>query len=112
MPTNEIIADVHIEIIEIEAEIEMPIIDCEIADDTIEGVIEAGGMIQLQPEALDIYNGDTVVIPTAHDDITLQTAQKLVSDDITVKKIPCYEVSNPEGGTTVYIGGNEEIEVS
>lgn len=36
--------------------------------------------------------------------ITLETKDKLCTDNITVFKIPLWEVSNP-AGTTVYIGG-------
>ena len=32
-----------------------------------------------------------------------------MKDDVTVKKIPFYNVSNTAGGTTVYIGKEVEI---
>lgn len=51
----------------------------------------------------EVYNGDVSVVPGI-EDVTLNTANKLVESDITVFKIPRFDVSNTEG-TTVYIGG-------
>lgn len=34
---------------------------------------------------------------------TLQTAQKLMREDVSVRAIPYFDVSNPAGGNTVYI---------
>lgn len=60
--------------------------------------------IVTQTEAeLETYSGETIVTPSATDEIVLETAQKLLREDITVKKIPYYEVSAPTGGTTIYI---------
>lgn len=54
-----------------------------------------------------IYEGATVVTPQASHEVVLETAQKLLREDITVKKIPYYEVSNDSGGTTIYIATEE-----
>lgn len=35
----------------------------------------------------------------------LHTSGQIMADDVNVKKIPVYEVSNQSGGTTVTIGG-------
>lgn len=43
-----------------------------------------------------IYDGDTVIIPSTSD-IILETADKVVKDDILVKEIPTYETSNEYG---------------
>lgn len=51
------------------------------------------------------YEGEYEVIPSMSDDITLATADKLMQSDVTVHKVPRYDVSNEAGGTTVYIGG-------
>jgi len=51
----------------------------------------------------DPYDGDYEVMPTVEDNIVLNTKQKTMLDDVTVKKIPVYEIDNPQGGTTVYI---------
>lgn len=55
-------------------------------------------------ETSDVYDGSYVVIPSNREQM-LETANKLMSKDVTVKEIPYYETSN-ESGTTVYIGGN------
>lgn len=34
---------------------------------------------------------------------TLPTANKLMRDDVSVRAIPYFDVSNPSGGNTVYI---------
>ena len=51
----------------------------------------------------DIYTGAYTVTPK---DIAqqLKTKNKLLNKDVMVKKIPCFETSNDEGGNTVYIG--------
>lgn len=51
------------------------------------------------------YEGEYEVIPSLAEDITLDTAKKLMTDDVTVKKVPRYDVANEAGGTTIYIGG-------
>lgn len=51
------------------------------------------------------YEGEYEVIPSLAEDIKLETAKKLMTDDVTVKKLPRYDVANEAGGTTVYLGG-------
>lgn len=53
---------------------------------------------------LPIYNGEYTVTPLADGEQTLLTKGKYNTRDITVEKIPYYEVSNDEGGTTINIG--------
>jgi hypothetical protein len=50
------------------------------------------------------YKGEYVVTPSTEMDIVLETARKLLVEDVTVNKIPYYEVSNNSGGITVFIG--------
>lgn len=50
----------------------------------------------------DTYTGDYVIIPKAHEEVILETKDKTMADDVTVKKVPYYETSN-EVGTTIYI---------
>ena len=54
-----------------------------------------------------MYNGPYSVEPRSDSDQTLDTAQKYMKRDVTVKKIQYAEVSNNSGGTTVTIG--EEV---
>ena len=51
------------------------------------------------------YEGEYEVIPSLAEDIKLETAKKVMTDDVTVKKLPRYDVANEAGGTTVYLGG-------
>ena len=64
-----------------------------------------GGEIVPVYADVDPYTGNYEVIPKTTAQI-LETAQKLMTDDLTVKAIPYYEVSNNQGGLTVVIGGN------
>lgn len=50
------------------------------------------------------YDGPYAVTPSLNEQM-LETAQKMMSDNVTVKEIPIYVVSNNSGGTTVIIGG-------
>ena len=55
------------------------------------------------------YEGDYEVTPTV-DGLELNTKDKYMSDDVTIRAIPFYEVSNTSGGNTVYIAGEIEME--
>lgn len=55
------------------------------------------------------YTGEYSVTPSADSAQTLETAQKYMGDNVTVEKIPYYEMDNASGGTTIYIGSDEEI---
>lgn len=57
----------------------------------------------------DQYNGDYIITPKANSQIVLDTSDKILLDDITIKKIPYYETSNSAGGDTVYIGSEVMI---
>lgn len=50
------------------------------------------------------YTGDYIVIPKVTEQ-TLETAHKLMTDDVTIKEIPFSKVSNIFNGYTVNIGG-------
>jgi hypothetical protein len=49
------------------------------------------------------YQGDYEVTPKVEAQ-TLPTKDKVLIDDMTIKAIPFYNVSNTSGGNTVYIG--------
>lgn len=51
------------------------------------------------------YQGDYTVIPKIATDIILPTAEKTLSQNVTVKEIPVYVTGNESGGNTVIIGG-------
>lgn len=56
-------------------------------------------------ETGDVYTGEYIVTPKAFTEQTLETAHKVMSDNVTVLEIPYYETSNLHGGKTVFIGG-------
>lgn len=51
----------------------------------------------------DPYEGDYVVTPKVVEQ-TMPTKDKIMGDDVTIKSIPFFNVSNTSGGDTVYIG--------
>lgn len=48
------------------------------------------------------YSGSYEITPAVEQQI-MQTAEKVMREDVTIKEIPYAEVSNPAGGTTVII---------
>lgn len=64
---------------------------------TIPGTLEFHYLVDV-PE----YEGPYEVTPQVEAQ-TLETAGKIMKNDVAVKAIPIYEVSNTSGGSTVYI---------
>lgn len=56
-----------------------------------------------RPPEAETYKGAYTVVPKVTAQM-LPTAQKMMTEDVTVKEIPFFDVSNTSGGTTVYIG--------
>lgn len=56
---------------------------------------------------LELYGGPYEVTPKAWEEQILETDGKLMSDDVTVFRVPYYETSNLFDGKTAYIA--EEI---
>ena len=52
---------------------------------------------------VDYYKGDYTVTPKVEKQ-ELATRQKFLTENVKIKEIPFFEVSNLEGGQTVYIG--------
>lgn len=65
--------------------------------------ITIDNLIVISGGDVDVYEGEYTVVPRVVSQ-TLDTDNKLMKDDVTVKKIPYYETANPSGGTTIYIG--------
>ena len=55
------------------------------------------------------YTGEYDITPSTKTNQTLQTAHKILSENVNVKKIPYSQTSNLSGGNTVYIGSDDEI---
>lgn len=51
----------------------------------------------------EVYMGEYDVTPNIEQQV-LETANKVLVENVTIKKIPFFEVGNTSGGTTVYIG--------
>ena len=51
------------------------------------------------------YTGPYEVTPQFYKDILLPTKDSMPKEDITVLKVPQYEVTNAAGGTTLILGG-------
>lgn len=52
------------------------------------------------------YTGEYDVTPNVQNDIVLYTRNKLMTENVLVRKIPQHEVSNVSGGKTLIIGGD------
>lgn len=57
-----------------------------------------------QTEVQDVYAGDYEVTPKVTREQTLETKRKVMKDNVTVKKMPQFEVSNDAGGKTLILG--------
>lgn len=79
------------------APVGQPVVEIEIRD----VVIQTGG------EIIPTYEGAYDVTPRVNEPVVLHTKAKRMNDDVTVKKIPQYEVSNAAGGKTLTIGDVE-----
>ena len=51
-----------------------------------------------------VYDGAYSVTPKVYEETTLETKQKLMQNNVTVSKIPQYQVSNDADGVTLIIG--------
>lgn len=65
--------------------------------------------VQLQDVSLinvvgEKYEGDYDVTPSTYKDKVLATRNLVMTKDVTVRKIPQFEVSNTAGGKTLIIG--------
>lgn len=63
---------------------------------------QAVQVVSVRPE-MDYYEGSYEVVPTVTAQ-QLETKQKFLVDDIVIREIPFFNVSNTAGGNTVYIG--------
>lgn len=50
------------------------------------------------------YTGEYTVIPILDDEQVLETNNKVMTDNVTVKPIPVVQTTNPYGGYTIVIG--------
>lgn len=64
---------------------------------------------QTKEEKVIEYEGDYNILPSASQEIVLPTKHKKMKENVIIKEIPYYEVSNLSGGNTVYIAGQIEF---
>lgn len=76
--------------------------DLVVAENTQQFDLDVVEQIAFRPTAT--YDGEYIVTPKTVEQ-TLGTAEKFMTDDVTVREIPYYEVSNTSG-ITVYIADN------
>ena len=67
--------------------------------------ILCGKLQQVDSPELEPYEGDYSVTPAVEAQ-TLDTANKRMIDDLTIKAIPYYSVDNQQQGQTIIIGGD------
>ena len=74
-------------------------------DNAVEQKVDIEQDIIIVPvyEDVPLYEGTYDVTPKVNEQ-TLPTAKTFLSEDVTIKKIPYFEVGNNSGGETVYIG--------
>lgn len=65
--------------------------------------VDFGEVIKVTETDIPYYTGPYEVTPSV-DAQTLHTAKQVMDDNVQVHAIPFFDVSNPAGGTTVYIG--------
>ena len=63
-------------------------------------MVKKGGAVW---EDLPVYEGEYAVTPAVVEQV-MNTAQKMMTTNITINPIPYYEVENTGGGDTAYIG--------
>lgn len=64
--------------------------------------VQVDAVTRTSASDIPVYEGPYEAIPKVEAQ-TLPTAKKLMTDDVTVHGVPFYEVSNEQGGNTVYI---------
>ncbi len=57
-----------------------------------------------QTEDVEAYGGSYEVTPKVTREQTLETKRKVMKDNVTVHKMPQFEVSNEAGGYTLILG--------
>lgn len=77
------------------------------SESTLSGKLSASGglsgkLSMASTASYEVYEGDYKVVPQAFNPQTLETADKLLKENIVVAEVPFIETSN-ESGLTVYI---------
>lgn len=75
----------------------------------IYGRISTGGTIVGRisiPQNLtfEIYSGEYAITPQTYSPVEMETAGRVMRNNVTIERIPQFEVSNESGGSTLIIG--------
>ena len=62
------------------------------------------GTVATTAQDIPTYTGEYSATPKVEEETVLQTKGRKMIKDVTVRKIPQYEVSNQAGGETLIIG--------
>ena len=76
------------------------------AESTLTGNVScAGGLTGKMSitQEYDTYTGDYKVVPRAFNEQVLQTAHKVLAEDVVIAKVPYWKTSNTSDGITAYI---------
>lgn len=63
-----------------------------------------GFSVSVQDGGAQPYTGEYEVTPKIYEPVSLETKNRFLRDNVTVKKIPQYVVSNDAGGNTLIMG--------
>lgn len=76
------------------------------AECTLSGKISCHGALSGKISIMreyDRYDGDYKVIPKAFEEQSLQTINKMLSENVVITEVPYWETSNTSNGLTAYI---------
>lgn len=79
-------------------------IDLDLLETNDEINLEVTDVVVIHQGVLPYFEGPYILYPKVSEQM-IDTKDKSMSDDVTVKSIPYSEVDNPYGGKTVIIGG-------
>ena len=101
---------------EIYAEPSKITVDISISNGTLECSISQSSTLNIDYNNIEYvltdkvkYNGDYIVVPKPNEEQVLETKDKFLDDNVTVREIPFFKVSN-NNGSTIYIG--KEIKIN
>ena len=71
---------------------------------TLDMAAQLSGLVDPGGSSFPPYEGDYDIVPQVDNDQVLSTANHRMMQDLTVERIPIYEVPGPMGGMTITIG--------
>lgn len=76
------------------------------AQGTLRGVLSGDGSLKgsiCVTKEFDAYAGDYNIVPKAFISQTLETANKVLKENVTISEVPYWETRNESNGQTAYI---------